>query len=303
MIARRTLVGGALAAPALPAFGRAGALGPEQLFPFGVASGEPSADGMVLWTRLARDPLADDGGMPRTRVPVRWEVFADEALTLPVRAGNAVADPRWGHSVHVEVSGLAPSRTYWYRFLAGGNASAVGRTRTAPATGAMAERLRFCFGSCQKYENGFYGAWANAVADDPDLIVFLGDYIYEANPSVGTIRTHLNPEPVDVAGYRVRYATYRLDPLLQAAHATAPWIVTWDDHEVANDYAGLLDRQNDDPTVFAQRRAAAYHVYYEFTPLRASARPMGAAMQPSQPGRDKDALLQAARRTGRIPHL
>ena len=279
MIGRRTLVGGALAAPALLAFGRAGAFGPERLFPFGVASGEPTHDGMVLWTRLARDPLAGDGGMQARRVPVRWEVYADEALTRRIRAGESVAEPRSGHSVHIELSGLAPGRPYWFRFLAGGDASAVGRTRTTPAPGAMTERLRFCFGSCQKYENGYYGAWANAVADDPDLIVFLGDYIYEAKPSVGTIRTHLNPEPFDVGGYRVRYATYRLDPLLQAAHATAPWVVSWDDHEVANDYAGLLDQGNGDPAVFARRRVAAYQAYYEFMPLRAAARPVGAAMR------------------------
>jgi len=273
------MVSALAAAPALLTYGRAVAAGGAPLFPFGVASGEPTSDGMVLWTRLARQPLAADGGMTRTPVPVRWEVYADERTTRPVAAGNALADPAWGHSVHVEVAGLAPGRPYWYRFSALGEVSAVGRTRTAPAAGTMVDRLRFCFGSCQKYENGYYGAWANAVADDPDLIVFLGDYIYEANPSVGTIRTHINPEVFDLAGYRIRYATYRLDPQLQATHAAAPWIVTWDDHEVANDYAGMLDQGHGDPVAFARRRAAAYQTYWEFMPLRRRARPVGSAMR------------------------
>ncbi|RDE05670.1 alkaline phosphatase D family protein [Sphingomonas aracearum] len=279
MIDRRAVVGGLVGAPALLIHGRSGALSPDRLFTLGVASGEPTPDGMVLWTRLAPRPLQGDGGMGPAAVPVRWEIYADEALRHPVRAGTARAEPALGHSAHVEVRGLEPGRPYWYRFLAGGEASAAGRTRTAPAPGTMPDRLRFCFGSCQKFENGFYAAWANAVADDPDLIFFLGDYIYEAKPSVGTPRVHLNPEPVDVAGYRVRYATYRLDPQLQAAHAVAPWLVTWDDHEVANDYAGLLDQRNDDPALFEKRRAAAYQVYYEFMPLRRAARPRGAAMQ------------------------
>jgi alkaline phosphatase D len=279
-ISRRTaLMTGLAAAPALLLTGAGRGLGTDRVFTFGVASGEPTPDGMVLWTRLAPRPLQGDGGMPRTSVPVRWEIFANDGARQLVRTGTALAEAKWGHSVHAEVAGLAPGRPYWFRFVVNGEASPLGRTRTAPAPGSMPERLRFCFGSCQKYENAYYGAWAHAVADDPDLIFFLGDYIYEANPSVGTIRTHINPEPIDVDGYRIRYATYRLDPQLQAAHATAPWLVTWDDHEVANDYAGLLDQQNNDPAVFARRRAAAYHVYYEFMPLRRSARPRGAAMR------------------------
>ena len=279
ILTRRHALAGLVAAPAVLRYGRAAALGPDRLFTFGIASGEPSPDGMVLWTRLAPKPLQADGGMPDRPVSVRWEIFADDAARRPVCAGEAIADPAWGHSVHAEVTGLAPDRPYWFRFVAAGESSALGRTRTAPAAQQMPERLRFCFGSCQKYENGYYGAWANAVADDPDLIFFLGDYIYEAKPSVGTVRVHLNAECMDVAGYRIRYATYRLDPQLQAAHAAAPWLVTWDDHEVANDYAGLLDQMNDDPAIFARRRAAAYQVYYEFMPLRRAARPRGADMR------------------------
>lgn len=279
LIPRRTALAGIAAAPVLLAYGRASALGSERLFTFGVASGEPLPDGMVIWTRLAPKPLQSDGGMMPNRVPVRWQVYADEAATQPVLSGEAFAEPAYGHSVHVEASGLMPGRPYWYRFFAGGEASATGRTRTAPTLSSSPDRLRFCFGSCQKYENGYYGAWANAAADDPDLIFFLGDYIYEADPSVGTIRTHINPECRDLPGYRIRYATYRLDPQLQAAHAAAPWLVTWDDHEVVNDYAALLDQQNSDPALFATRRAAAYQAYYEFMPLRRAARPRGAAMR------------------------
>ncbi len=279
MLTRRTIIGAAAAAPALLGFGRAGALTPERLFSFGVASGDPTPDGVVLWTRLATRPLAGDGGMGTARVPVRWEIYDDDGARHLVRAGDAVAEPAWGHSVHVEVSGLQSGRPYWYRFIAGGEASAIGRTRTAPARHALPDRLRFCFGSCQKYEDAQFGAWANTVAEHPDLIVFLGDYIYEEDPSVGTPRVHLNPAPVDLDGYRVRYATYRLDPLLQAAHAVAPWIVTWDDHEVINDYADLTDQHNSDPAIMARRRAAAYQAYYEFMPLRAYSRPHGPDMR------------------------
>lgn len=274
---RTVLKASALAAPAIlfmpaRALGAAGAATP---FTLGVASGEPWPDGMVLWTRLAPHPLEPDGGMPATHVPVQWEVAEDEAFGRIVRSGRAMADPEVAHSVHVELSGLAPGRPYFYRFIAGGVSSPIGRTRTAPARDATVDRLRFCFGSCQKYEAGYYAGWRHVVAEDPDLIVFLGDYIYENDPDPHALRPHLNPEPRDVPGYRVRYATYKLDPLLQAAHAAAPWIATWDDHEVADDYAGAIDEANGDPAVFLRRRSAAYQAYWEHMPLRASARPHG----------------------------
>lgn len=249
-------------------------------FTLGVASGDPSPDGIVLWTRLAPEPLLGDGGMPARPVNVRWEIAADAGFRRIVQHGQAVADPAWGHSVHVEPHGLAPARPYWYRFIAGGHVSPVGRTRTAPAKGVGVDRLRLCFGSCQKYEVGYYAAYRHMVAEDPDLIVFVGDYIYEGNPGKGaeTIRPHLNPEPLDFAGYRVRYATYKLDPDLQAAHAVAPWLLTWDDHEVANDYQDDLDENNTDPVAFLRRRAAAYRAYWEHQPLRAASRPNGPDM-------------------------
>ena len=276
---RRNVLFGALAAPALLGFGRAGAAGPDYPFTLGVASGEPSADGVVLWTRLALQPLAGDGGMPRHAVPVRWELAEDDRFARIVRHGTAMAEPAWGHSVHVETTGLQPNRPYWYRFIADGQVSPVGRTRTAPARGAQVDRARFTFCSCQNYEVGYYDAYRHMVAEEPDLILFLGDYIYESPPGEGKLRLHANPEPMDVPGYRVRYAQYKSDPLLQAAHQAAPWAVTWDDHEVANDYADDLDERNSDPVAFLRRRAAAYHVYWEHMPLRAAQRPGSGAMR------------------------
>lgn len=268
-----------LAAPAvLTLSSRVFAAAPGDPFTLGVASGDPAADGMVLWTRLAPEPFTPTGGMTAARVPVRWELAADPDFRRIVRHGTAVADPAWGHSVHVEVSGLAPARPYWYRFIAGGATSPVGRTRTAPAPGAMPAKARFCFASCQHYETGFYAAYRHMVEEEPDLILFLGDYIYESNSAREVVRRHINPPVTDLPAYRIRYANYKSDPLLQRAHAIAPWANTWDDHEVANDYANLLDEDNGDPLAFARRRADAYRAFYEHMPLRRAARPDGAAL-------------------------
>lgn len=273
---RRDLIGAGVAAPALLSLPtRLFAAAPGDPFTLGIASGEPSADGMVLWTRLAPEPYAAGGGMAARRVSVRWELATDPDFRQMLRWGVAVADPDWGHSVHVEVTGLAPGRPYWYRFIAGGVASPVGRTRTAPPRGQMVDKARFCFASCQNLETGHYGAYRHMAADEPDLILFLGDYMYEGNPGKNRVRYHVNSEPRDLAGYRVRYANYKSDPLLQRAHAIAPWANTWDDHEVANDYDGLTDENNGDPVAFARRRAAAYRAFYEHMPLRHSARPHG----------------------------
>ncbi|HEX7821858.1 MAG TPA: alkaline phosphatase D family protein [Sphingobium sp.] len=279
-INRRAMLTGAAASAAILSVGARGAAGlSRNPFTLGVASGDPLPDGVILWTRLAPDPMESDGGVPPIAVPVRWEVAEDERFTRPVRSGLARAEPRWGHSVHVDVAGLSPGRPYFYRFIASGETSPIGRTRTAPAAGALVDRLRLCFSSCQKYEAGYYAAWRHMVADDPDLILFLGDYIYEGAPNAkDAVRLHRNPEPFDLGGYRVRYATYKLDPLLQAAHHAAPWALTWDDHEVANDYANALDQGNGDPVAFLRRRAAAYQAYYEHQPLRIRP-PRGADMR------------------------
>ena len=247
-------------------------------FTLGVASGEPEPHGVVIWTRLAPRPLEPDGGLGRDPIPVRWEVATDERFRRIVAGGHQLAVAEAAHSIHVEVAGLKPDHAYWYRFTAGGHASPVGRTRTAPAPGAAVQHLRIAYSSCQKYEAGYYAAHRGMAADAPDLVLFLGDYIYEgaANPGV---RSHPPFEAQNLATYRARYGLYKSDPNLQAAHAAAPWMVIWDDHEVANDYGDDQDRSNPDPAAFLARRAAAYQAYYEHMPLRRRAQPVGPQMQ------------------------
>jgi alkaline phosphatase D len=244
-------------------------------FTLGVASGEPAPDGFVIWTRLAPDPLAE-GGMPSAPFGVDWIVAEDEGFRRIVRQGKARAEPEWAHSVHVEVDGLSPDRWYWYRFRLSGAESPVGRARTTPSAGA-GDRLRFVFASCQRWESGHYAAWRHAASASPDLIVHLGDYIYELplRGGMNYIRTHDAGEVLSLADYRNRYALYKLEPELQAAHAACPWIVTWDDHEVANDYANDHPALQDTNRPFLDRRAAAYKAYYEHMPLRRAQRPSG----------------------------
>jgi alkaline phosphatase D len=248
-------------------------------FQLGVASGDPAPDGFVLWTRLAPDPI-HGGGMPPEDVPVDWEVADDEGMSKVVRKGTATASKDWAHSVHVEVAGLEPGRPYWYRFRAAGEISPVGRARTTPAVDAMPERFRFAFASCQHYERGYYTALRNMAADDLDAIVHLGDYIYEGGTSDNGVRRHNSPEIVSLEDYRNRYALYRSDADLQAAHASCPWVVTWDDHEVDNNYADdISEEEGVDPVAFLARRAAAYQAYYEHMPLRRACLPKGPDMQ------------------------
>ena len=264
---------GALAPPVVRRVGAQPALRGD-VFTLGVASGYPTASGVVLWTRLAPTPLVPDGGMPREGVPVEWEIAADEHLTQIVRSGATVAIPEWAHAVHVEVDGLQPARWYWYRFRAGGQASPIGRTRTAPAATAPVDRLRFAFSSCQHYEQGFFTPYRHMVAEDLDLVVFLGDYIYETSRREA-VRRHGAPEPHTLEDYRIRHALYKTDPGLQAAHAAAPWLVTWDDHEVSNDYADDRSAALHPRAWFLERRAAAYRAYYEHMPLPRQMVPFG----------------------------
>jgi alkaline phosphatase D len=248
-------------------------------FSLGVASGYPLPDNVVLWTRLAPLPLAPGGGMPAVAVPVTWEVAADPQFRGVVRSGVEYAVPDWAHSVHVEPGGLEPGRPYWYRFTAGGARSPVGRTATAPARDAVPERLKLAVASCQQYEHGYYTAYQAMVADEPDLVLHLGDYIYELTWGVNRLRSHGTPECYSLDDYRARYALYKGDPLLQAAHAACPWLLTWDDHEVDNDYAGDASEEADDPAWFLARRAAAYQACYEHQPLPRRALPYGANMR------------------------
>jgi alkaline phosphatase D len=258
-----------------------GGFGGRDPFTLGVASGYPSPEGVVLWTRLAPEPLSPDGagGMMRDAVDVAWEVAEDRAMQRVVRRSTVPAMASDAHSVHVEVAGLRPARWYWYRFLAGGIASPIGRTRTAPAANAPHERLRFAYASCQQYEQGYYVAHRHMAAEDLDLVVFLGDYIYESSWGAQHVRKHDGPMPETLAGYRNRHALYKSDADLRAAHAAFPWLVTWDDHEVENDYADDRSETLAPREAFLRRRAAAYQAYWEHMPLPERARPRGPAMQ------------------------
>jgi alkaline phosphatase D len=239
------------------------------LYPFslGVASGSPLPDSIILWTRILYDPL-NAASTPPMAFSMRWEIAEDEGFRLIAASGSAVATPELAHSVHVDVKGLRPARWYWYRFMLGNVVSPVGRTRTAPASGDLPARLKLAAASCQHWEFGYYAAHRHITAAAPDLVAFLGDYIYEwgryslQHPQ----RAVRRDESFTLADYRARYAQYKSDPDLQAAHHAAPWIVTWDDHEVSNDYNPLQDELLSPD--FQERRAAAYQAFYEHQPVR-----------------------------------
>ncbi|MCA9056302.1 MAG: alkaline phosphatase D family protein, partial [Planctomycetaceae bacterium] len=230
-------------------------------------------------TRLAPDPL-QGGGMAPELIGVDWEVAHDEGFSNVAQRGSAVAAPQLGHSVHVEVDGLEPDRWYFFRFHCGQETSPVGRTRTAPAIDVMPERLQFAFTSCQHYEYGYYNGYPHMQQEDLDLVVHLGDYIYEGAATDKKPRRHLGGELVSLNDYRTRYAQYRLDETLQETHRLFPWLVTWDDHEFDNNYANLVSEEDGvSPEEFLARRMDAYQAYYEFMPLRRSSCPQGPHMQ------------------------
>ncbi|AWW39606.1 alkaline phosphatase [Streptomyces sp. AS58] len=250
---------------------------PANVFSLGVASGDPLPDGIVLWTRLAPDPL-NGGGMPQRVVTVEWEIAEDERFTRGVRRGVAQARPEYGHSVHVDVRGLRPGRDHWYRFRAGGRLSRTGRTRTAAAWSSSRGSLRLALASCQNWQHGYFTPYADMRAQDPDVVVFVGDYIYESAPSATAVRRHEGTgEPYGLTEYRNRYAQYRSDPDLVAMHASAAFVVTFDDHEVDNDFAGEIPQDPDKQPhgAFVSRLTAAYQAFYEHMPVRASAVPNG----------------------------
>jgi len=235
-------------------------------FALGVASGRPQYDAILLWTRLLihdDDRLASDADA----VAVSVEVFADEALKRRVYSGDILTDASRGHAVHAPVRGLQPGREYWYRFRQGNAWSAVGHTRTLPSPNAEVTRLRLALASCQHYEQGQYVAHQDIAQQSLDLVLFVGDYIYESSNPQYALRKHSTDEPKTLAQYRVRYEQYKSDPALQAAHAAHPWVLMWDDHEVVNDYANDQDRRYTPVQEFLQRRAAAYQAYFEHQPL------------------------------------
>jgi alkaline phosphatase D len=248
-------------------------------FSLGVASGYPTPDGVVLWTRLAPEPRSPDGGMPPALVAVDCELARDERFRDVVHRRTEYASPDWAHSVHCEIAGLEPGRDYWYRFTAGDARSPVGRTRTAPKADATPARLRLAVASCQMYEHGWFTAYQQVLADAPDLVVHVGDYIYEKSWGKARVRRHDAPDCYTLEDYRLRHALYRGDPDLQRAHAACPWLLVWDDHEVGNDYAGDLSEEADVRAFTLARRAAAYRAYYEHLPLPRRAVPFGPDMR------------------------
>ncbi len=287
-ITRRTLLktGGSFAAGVTlagiasgPAFGQA--VFPDDPFTLGVASGDPSPTGVVLWTRLAPDPLAIGGGMPAEPFEVDYELSQDEHFRAIVRKGTTVALGDEAHSARAEIHGLGPEHEYYYRFRAGGWISPVGRTRTRPNGNSMVRSLTFAFVSCQNFAEGHFTPYDEiAASEDIETVVFLGDYIYEGQNS--GVRTHHPPRTIRVLDdYRVRHAQYKTDLALQKAHAAHPWLVTWDDHEFANNYAD--DDLDPGPAggvpAVLERRAAAYRAFWEHMPLARSRKPQGPDLQ------------------------
>ena len=257
-------------------------------FALGVSSGDPAPDGFVIWTKLAPKPLERGGGMPDKPVEVEWAVAAAEGMRNIVRQGKTVARPELGHSVHVEVEGLEPGRDYFYRFTAGGEQSRVGRARTFPAAGAPLAQIKFAVAGCQRYEAGYYTAWRHIAAERFDFVFHYGDYIYE----YPTVRPGAKlPWPVirvmpgepgetyTLDDYRHRYSLHQLDADLQAAHASAPFIMSFDDHEVVNNWAGETTVKQIPRELFMQRRAAAFQAWYEHLPLRRAQMPKGPNVQ------------------------
>ncbi len=281
-ISRRTLLktGGSLAAGITlagiaggPAFAQEGFT--SDPFTLGVASGDPSPTGVVLWTRLAPSPLAIGGGLPAEPYELRFEVARDEGFHEIVRRGTTVALPDEAHSVRVEVFGLGPRHEYYYRFKAGDDISPVGRTRTTPPGNAMVPAVTFAFVSCQNFAHGYFTPYADvAEAADIEAVIHLGDYIYEGRAN--EVRAHLPAREIEtLEQYRIRHGQYKMDAHLQAAHAAHPWLVTWDDHEFKNNYADEDFDPDVPPERVRARRAAAYRAYWEHMPLARARKPDG----------------------------
>ncbi|MDN5724976.1 MAG: alkaline phosphatase D family protein [Propionibacteriales bacterium] len=268
-LSRRIFVLGGLGAASATTLSTVAAAASPYPFKLGIASGEPAPDGVVLWTRLAPSPLNSDGlgGMTSADVEVEWQVATDDRFAKVVATGKTTARRDEAHSVHVEVGGLPADADFFYRFRAQGHISAVGRTRTAPALTAVGRDLIMAMCSCSAWQDGYFTAYRRLAEDRPGLVLHLGDYIYEGGAGKGP-RRHVGGEIMDLAAYRRRYAQYKTDPDLQAAHAVAPWLVVPDDHEVENNYAGLVPQNSNDNDIFAARRAAAYRAYWENMPLR-----------------------------------
>jgi alkaline phosphatase D len=256
-------------------------------FALGVASGDPAPDGFVIWTKIAPKPLGRGGGMPKKPVEVEWSVATDAAMRHVARKGTAIAHPELGHAVHVEVGGLDPARDYYYRFAIGTERSRVGRARTLPPAGAALAQIRFGIAGCQRYEDGFFTAYRHLADEHFDFVYHYGDYIYERRVMrpgerdlpIARVMPGDPDECYTLDDYRHRYSLYQLDPDLQAAHASAPFVMSFDDHEVSNDWAGDTTEDNAPPELFLLRRAAAFQAWYEHVPVRKAQLPRGPDIQ------------------------
>lgn len=242
-------------------------------FTIGVASGDPTADSVILWTRLVDEPLLIDAHerLPET-VEVSWAVAEDPRMTRVVRSGTTTARRDFAHTVHVDPGGLEPGRWYFYQFSAMGRQSRIGRTKTAGG-----DRLKMAFVGCAKFHIGFFGAYRQLCQEDIDLVFCSGDYFYEESfdpdAATDTRREDDLAETETLEQYRRRFALYRGDPNLRQAHALFPWVVTWDDHEFDNNYAGHIREDDDGPgqqsdNAFLARQANSYQAYYEMMPIR-----------------------------------
>jgi alkaline phosphatase D len=288
-ITRRRLLTGLASSVAVAPFvsrgwAQSGRLFAADPFSLGVASGDPDDHSVVLWTRLAPSPLQPDSGMPSVTVPVDWEIAEDDKMQRVIRRGTADARPEDGHSLHVIADGLAPDCPYWYRFIADGITSRIGRTRTLPARGALPARFRLAVAGCQRIEHGFFTAWADLSETDVDLVFHYGDYMYEYALTAEAMAARMDVpvpdaarvKPTSLAEYRTRYALYKLDPDLTAAHAAHPFIASFDDHEVVNNWGGMSHPAKMRDRDFLKLRAAAFQAFYENQPVRPGVRPRGA---------------------------
>ncbi|MPZ54935.1 MAG: alkaline phosphatase [Rhizobiales bacterium] len=259
---------------------------PANPFALGVASGDPAPDGFVIWTKIAPRPLEHGSGMPKKTVEVDWMVGADPHLRQVVQQGKALARPELGHAVHVEVGDLEPARNYFYRFTIGDERSRLGRARTLPAPGSPIGQIRFGVAGCQRYEDGFFTAYRHLAQERFDFVFHYGDYIYEhriLRPGDRNLRVArvMPGEPDEIHtldDYRHRYAVYKSDVDLQLAHASAPFLMSYDDHEVDNNWASDISEENVPRELFLLRRAAAFQAWYEHMPVRRALIPRGPDM-------------------------
>jgi alkaline phosphatase D len=287
MLNRRLFLAGAtvtgLAAPSILR-----AQGYLRDFPFqlGVAAGDPASDGFVIWTRLAPEPLALHGGMPRVNVAVDWEVSPDSSFRTIVAKGTELARPELGHSVHVELTGLKPNQQYYYRFTAAGERSLTGRARTLPPVGARMDSLKFGVAGCQHYEAGYFGAYRHLAKEDLAFVYHYGDFIYEYSSDYTyvdglpsrPVRKHAYRSLTDVNEYRLAYSQQLSDIDLQAARSRHAFLSSMDDHEIVNNWVSDIHNwkmglPGDDPEAapseaFMLKKQAAMQAWYENMPVR-----------------------------------